>query len=217
MNKLLSTIISIALLGCADAAPKKIACVGDSITYGSGIKDRDNNSYPAQLQGILGSDYAVKNFGNSGSTMLKKGDKPYWKQKQFTKAKAFAPDIVIIKLGTNDTKPQNWKHGSEYAADYRAMIAEFAALPSKPEIYICLPVPVFKTRWGITDAVVNKDIIPALKGIAKATGATLIDLNTPFKGKEDLVPDHVHPNAGGAKIMAEVVASALGAKVPAAR
>src|SRR4051812_7771397 len=85
----------------------KVACVGDSITFGAGIKDRDKNSYPAQLQGLLGSGYEVKNFGVSGATLLKEGDKPYWKEKAFEAAKKFEPNIVIIKLGTNDSKPQN--------------------------------------------------------------------------------------------------------------
>ena len=144
--------------------------------------------------------------------MLKKGDKPYWKQKSFANAKAFAPNIVVIKLGTNDTKPQNWKHGSEYSTDYLAMIEEFRNLESKPKIFVCLPVPVFATRWGINDATVNADVIPAIKGVAKASGASLIDLNTPFLGKAEVVPDKVHPNAAGATILAETVAEALMAK-----
>ena len=213
MKTLAITLLTIATVSACQAEPKRVACVGDSITFGAGIKDRAKNSYPAQLGAMLGDDYVVKNFGKGGATMLKKGDRPYWKQKEFKAAIDFAPDIVIIKLGTNDTKPQNWKHGSEFAEDYKAMIAEFSALKSKPKIFVCLPVPVFATRGGITDDVVNKDVIPATKGVAKATGATLIDLNTPMKGKGALVPDNVHPNAAGATIIAETVASALG--VPA--
>ncbi len=209
MRTLAITLFGICGLSGCTADPVRVACVGDSITFGMGIKDREKNSYPAQLGRILGDGFEVRNYGNSGSTMLKKGDKPYWKQREFAAAKAFRPDVVVIKLGTNDTKPQNWKHGGDFAADYRAMIAEFRALKPAPDIYLCLPVPVFKTRWGITDEVVNKDVIPAIRGVAKATGATLIDLNSPFEGKGGLVPDHVHPNAAGATIIAETVAEAL--------
>lgn len=212
MKLILFTAVSSLFLSSLVAEPVKVACVGDSITFGAGVENREKNCYPAQLQELLGEGYEVRNFGNSGSTMLKKGDKPYWKQKSFADAKAFAPNIVVIKLGTNDTKPQNWKHGSEYSADYLAMIEEFRALESKPKIFVCLPVPVFATRWGINDATVNADVIPAIKGIAKATGAGLIDLNTPFLGKAEVVPDKVHPNAAGAKIIAETVADALMAK-----
>jgi len=208
----LAAIASLTL-GCAGAETKtKVACVGDSITFGSGIKDREANSYPTQLGRMIGAAYEVRNFGNSGSTMLKKGDKPYWKQKEYAAALAFGPDLVVIKLGTNDTKPHNWKHGEEFARDYRAMIDAFRSLPSKPQIYVCLPIPAFPARWGITDEVINRDVIPAVRGIAKATGAKLIDLNSPFKGKAELVPDKIHPNAAGATIIAESVAAAIGAK-----
>ena len=85
------------------------------------------------------------------------------------------------------------------------MISDFAELSSKPKIYICLPVPVVKTRWGITDAIVNKDIIPALKKLSAQTKCEIIDLNSPFKGKHQLIPDHVHPNGAGATIIAKTV------------
>lgn len=209
MRSIFIILLGTAWAGSSIAEPIRVACVGDSITFGAGIRDRKNKSYPAQLSGILGKGYEVRNFGNSGSTMLKKGDKPYWRQREFDAAIAFNPNIVIIKLGTNDTKPQNWKHGSEFVADYQDMIETFRTLKSKPKVYICLPVPVFKSRWGITDKIVNDDVIPATRAVAKKTGIQLIDLNTPLQGKAALVPDSVHPNAGGAKIIAETIAKIL--------
>ena len=187
----------------------RVACVGDSITYGAGIKDRKNMNYPKQLGKLLGKEYEVRNFGNSGSTMLKKGDKPYWKQKEFKAALEYAPNIVIIKLGTNDTKPQNWKHGAEYSVDYKAMISSFKNLSSKPKVYICLPVPVVKTRWGITNEIVIKEIIPAIRKVSDQTKSEIIDLNTPFKGKNELIPDFVHPNEAGATVIAKTVKNCI--------
>lgn len=202
-------LFGLLLTGALRAEPVKVACVGDSITFGAAIKNRKENCYPAQLQNLLGEGFVVKNFGNSGSTLLKKGDKPYWKQREFKAAKDFNPNFVIIKLGTNDTKPQNWKHSSDFGADYKAMIAEFEALPSKPKIFICLPVPAFPERWGIRDTVITKEVLPATKEIAKATGATLIDLNTPLQGKAEHFPDKIHPNKNGATVIAKTVAKAL--------
>ena len=187
----------------------RVACVGDSITYGAGIKDRKNMNYPKQLGKLLGKEYEVRNFGNSGSTMLKKGDKPYWKQKEFKAALQYAPNIVIIKLGTNDTKPQNWKNGAEYSVDYKAMISSFTKLSSKPKVYICLPVPVVKTRWGITNEIVIKEIIPAIRKISDQTKSEIIDLNTPFKGKNELIPDSVHPNGAGATVIANTIKKSI--------
>lgn len=85
----------------------RIACVGDSITYGAGIEERAKNSYPAQLQNLLGDRYQVENFGVSGRTLLKQGDKPYWDEPAYQNALKLKPDMVIIKLGTNDVKPLN--------------------------------------------------------------------------------------------------------------
>ena len=210
MNKIiLSLKIFLVCINYSFSEAIKVACVGDSITYGSGIKDRKNMNYPTQLGRLLGDKYEIKNFGNSGSTMLKKGDKPYWKQKEFKAALQFKPNIVVIKLGTNDTKPQNWKHSADYYDDYKSMISMFSSLSSKPKIFICLPVPVVETRWGITDEIVNNDIIPTLKKISAQTKCKIIDLNTPFHDKHDLIPDKVHPNAKGATIMAKEVANSI--------
>ena len=86
--------------------PIKIACVGNSITFGSGIANREKNAYPQQLQAMLGMKYEVRNFGVSSRTLLKKGDHPYWETEAYNTALLFKPDIVYIKLGTNDSKLQ---------------------------------------------------------------------------------------------------------------
>ena len=184
----------------------RVACVGDSITYGAGVAGRESNSYPAVLGKLLGDKYEVKNFGVSGATLLKKGDNPYWRQGAFKKATDFKPNIVVIKLGTNDTKPQNrTNHMDEFAADLTALVDTFAALESKPKIYLCLPVPVYKTQWGINEESVSTEVIPAIKKVAAEKKLTVIDLHTALADQKPLFPDNVHPNAAGAKLMAETI------------
>lgn len=192
-----------------NAAPIKVACIGDSITYGAGIKDRAKNCYPAQLDAMLGKGYTVKNFGVNAATLLKKGNKPYWNLKQYQAALDDQPDIVIIKLGTNDTKPDNWKHKDDYKPNYIEMVKAFQALDSKPAVYLCYPAPVFPERWGISDKTVREEVIPLVDEVAKATETKVIDLYTPLKDKAELVPDKVHPNAKGATILAQTVATAI--------
>ena len=87
----------------------RIACIGNSITDGAGIDMNSEKGYPACLQKDLGTGYLVNNFGVSGRTMLNKGDYPYMKELAWKDAMAFKPNIVIIKLGTNDSKPQTWR------------------------------------------------------------------------------------------------------------
>ena len=187
----------------------KVACIGNSITAGAKLKDPLKDAYPAQLSRMLGDKYDVRNFGVSGSTLLSKGDFPYVKRMACAKALAFNPDIVVIKLGTNDSKSFNWKYGSEFKADYLKFIKSFQQLESRPEIYLCLAVPVFKTGMRINDEIVEQKINPLIKEIAQEQKLNLIDLFTPFIGKKDFFPDYVHPNEVGAGEMAKIVYKAL--------
>ena len=187
----------------------RIACVGDSITYGSAIKDREKNNYPTILGRSLGHKFEVRNFGVSGATLLKKGDFSYWDRPAFSAVTKFNPHIVVIKLGTNDTKPQNWKFAAEYTADYEAMVDHFEALPAKPKIWLCTPAPVYQTRWGINEESVVKGVIPGVRDLAKRKGLPIIDLYRALTGKPEMFPDKIHPNAAGAKVIAKTVEAAL--------
>ena len=226
LKRVVVLLAGVALLASACVAPSRtsfirpddytetirVACVGDSITFGAGIEDRQKNSYPAQLGRMLGKSWQTRNLGVSGATLLKQGDLPYWRQKAFSTALAWRPHIVIIKLGTNDTKPQNWKHKEQFAPDYRAMIERFGALDTKPRIWVCLPVPAFPERWGIRDTVIKGEVIPIVRQVAEETGAQVIDLYTPLEGKPEMFPDKIHPNAAGAGVMAREIYRALTGK-----
>lgn len=181
----------------------KIACVGDSITFGAGIKSPENR-YPQQLGAMLGDKYQVENFGVSGTTLLNKGDKPYTKQKAYKDALALNANIVIIKLGTNDSKMQNWAHIANFETDLNALIDSFAKQDSKTIIYLCTPCPAFLTGKKINKDRVKK-IIPTIEKVAKERSIKIIDLNDKLADKAELFPDKIHPNDKGAKLMAEII------------
>lgn len=206
MKKILlaSSLLLLNLVLCAQI---KVACIGNSITYGHGLK-RDE-TYPVQLQNMLGTDWNVQNFGVSGRTLLSHGDLPYIKEKAFANAKEFAPDVVIIKLGTNDAKPQNWKYKDEFVGDYTALIKEFEALPSHPKVFICYPVPAYGKNFNINDSIVNKHIVPLVKQVAKKNKAGLIDLYKPLSNHADWFPDKIHPTKEGAGEIAKVISKTL--------
>ncbi len=186
----------------------KIACVGDSITYGAGVEGRETNSYPAQLGEYLGAGFEVRNFGRSGATLQKGGDLPYWTTDEAKAADAFQPDVVILKLGTNDTKPQNWKGKAAFIADYRAMIDRFRGLKSRPKLWVCLPVPVYGDHWGINAATLD-EVIEATQEACDKSKIPVIDLNDALSGHPELFPDQVHPDAKGAVLMAKTVYQAI--------
>ncbi|GMQ27948.1 GDSL-type esterase/lipase family protein [Algoriphagus confluentis] len=186
-------------------SPIKVAFVGNSITQGPG---RDNpDSYPLQVGALLGDAYEVRNFGVSGRTLLRKGDYPYWNEPQFQEVKDFQPDVVLIKLGTNDSKPQNWAHKEDFVKDYLDMISEFREhMPKDGKVYVIFPVPVTRVNFGITPEVTNNEQRLMLFEVVQKSGAEVIDLYTPLMDKPELLPDGVHPNKEGLTIMAEVIA-----------
>jgi lysophospholipase L1-like esterase len=194
----------------ADAQAKiKVACVGDSITAGVGTKD-PKNRYPAQLATLLGEAYEVKNYGNSGSTMLDDGDRPYKKQQSFTDAVNFAAEIVIIKLGTNDSKPQNWPKKANFAPSIKSLVEAFQKANPKAKIYLCTPVPVIaQGNFGINNPIVHDEIIPLIKQTAAELKLPVIDLYTALDGHPEFFPDRVHPNDDGAILIAKTVFEAV--------
>lgn len=211
-------------------AATRVACVGDSITAGVGTTG--GNAYPAVLGRMLGSDYQVGNFGDSGSTAMKApASTSYWTTPAFGNSQSFGPAVVVIMLGTNDSKTAIWKGGNNtYEPDYRALIATYAALPSKPRLYVALPPPALTSNFTISGAVIMNEILPLLRRLAADTGATVIDVNGAFKpdprkyfgpGNGTDIGDGIHPNNAGAEAIARAVAQALApapdAGVPDAR
>ena len=201
----------------------RVACIGNSITDGSGIDMCDTKGYPAQLQRLLGSGYLVKNYGVSARTMLDKGDHPYKKEQAWRDAVAFRPDVVIIKLGTNDSKPENWQYGQEFEQDLMAMIDQLCPMvpvlnkkgkPTKKmvrsqqtKIYLCTPIPAFKPTWNINDSVIVNGIIPIINKVAAREGLNVIDLHSLFKDEDgkQMQSDGIHPTDKGAAQMARII------------
>jgi lysophospholipase L1-like esterase len=199
------TLTSRAIDPAAFSHPIRVACVGDSITQGVGTQNPIEESYPARLQPLLGTKWEVRNFGVGGRTMLRKAD-PF----DFSDALKFTPDVVVIALGTNDSKSQIWSaHQSEFIDDYVAAIRAFQALPNHPEVWACLPPPAFPGNWGITEEVIRDGVIPSIKKAIQIAGIKLIDLHAPLLSSASLFPDTVHPNEAGAKRIAELVAAEI--------
>lgn len=184
----------------------RVACVDNSITYGARLKYRNTESWPAQLQRIVGDGYNVRNYGVSGSTMS--SGNCYMDKPQYDYAKRFMPQVVVIKLGTNDAQHRYWKGVSEYKTYYQRMVDELRALPSHPRIVLCYPSTSYR-KEKIDPEILEGQIMPAIQALAKKNHLDLIDLHTPTKGHPELFPDQLHPNAEGSRILAETVADYL--------
>ena len=209
MKKILILFVSLCFCVTLFAQKKiKVACVGNSITYGYTLPDRETNAYPAKLQKMLGDDYVVGNFGKSGATLLNKGHRPYMQQEEYHKAIDFAGDIVVIHLGINDTDPRDWPNYRDFfIQDYRALIDSFRVANSRCRILIARLTPIadrhLRFESGTRDW--HDEIQLAIENIAKYAGVQLIDFHAPLYPYPFMLPDAVHPNVEGAEILAKTV------------
>lgn len=213
MKRFLFACIALSLIAISLHAQKiKVACVGNSVTYGYGLDRPEVNAYPAQLQRLLGDEFEVGNFGKSGATLLNKGHRPYMQQEEFKKAIAFAGDRVIIHLGLNDTDPRNWpNYRDEFVSDYLALIDSFRLVNPKCKIAICRMTPISNRHQRFESG--TRDwywqIQKSIEEIAEIANVSLIDLQEGLYNRPDLLPDALHPNIEGAGIIASKVYCAL--------
>ncbi len=186
----------------------RVACVGNSITYGTGIENREHFSYPVQLQKMLGDKYVVGNFGKPGATLLRHGHRPYFEQNEFKEAMRFKGDIVVIHLGINDTDPRNWSnYRDEFVTDYLALIDSLRSVNHNARFIIARMTPIAHRhpRFISGTKLWHTEIQQAIETVAKVSGAELVDFHAPLYPYPNLLPDAIHPNAEGAGILARTV------------
>jgi len=198
----------LALPAIVQARGGLVACVGDSITYGSGTSNPATQAYPIQLAQMARQTdpaWKVVNFGLGGTTLLRKGDKPYVNEGVYKGVLASNPDLITIMLGTNDSKSWNWVYKADFVSDYSALIDSFRALPSRPQVWICRPVPAAYENFSIRPDVIRDEIGPLVEQVGRDNGVLVIDLYTPLAGHLDLFPDGIHPDAAGARLIAQAL------------
>lgn len=209
----LLSMLSLGFLSIS-AAPKKrvqkikVACVGNSITYGTGIEDREHFSYPVQLQKMLGEKYQVGNFGKPGATLLNHGHRPYMQQEEFKEAMAFKGDIAVIHLGINDTDPRNWpNYRDEFVKDYLSLMDSLRSANPKVRFILARMTPIADRhpRFISGTKLWHGEIQEAIQTVARVSGAELIDFHAPLYPYPYLLPDAIHPNPEGAGILAKTV------------
>ena len=210
-KRLLLILLVLPLLATAQEKIK-VACIGNSVTYGYGHKTPGETSYPSQLQKMLGEKYEVRNFGHSGATLLSKGHRPYINLPEYKAALEFAPDIAVIHLGLNDTDPRNWpNYRDEFYGDYINIIEALRKANPTVDIYVCRMTPIF--HWHRRFKSGTRDwywqIQEQIPWIAEYDMSELIDLSRYLYHRPDLMPDALHPNAEGAGIIAKQVYSAI--------
>jgi acyl-CoA thioesterase-1 len=181
--------------------PIRVACVGDSITKGSG--------YPTLLQTMLGSNYTVRNFGVSGSTVSVDSILPYMNQTAFTKAEEFDTEIVVIMLGTNDANPEIAHSEDNFEVDYNTLISSFEDLNGDQQIWIAKSPPIFSDNSAYNNTYLTTTVFPQIENVASQLDLPTLDIYSAFGNHSDYFMDGVHPNSDGASLIASNVYDAI--------
>jgi sialate O-acetylesterase len=207
-----------------ETSPIRVACLGDSITAGARVEPQ-TESYPARLQGLLGDDFDVRNFGIGGATLIKTGRPNIWRN--LDAVKRFEPHIAIISLGTNDTvggNRKNWEQIERFDDDYSELIKTLAELPSMPRIVLCTPTAmVLKTPGLSKQRLANlterkprlRELCERIRKLAEKhadQNVSLLELNAVLQDRPELLSegDGVHPNVEGYLAIAQAVADHIG-------
>jgi len=181
--------------------PIRVACIGDSITFGLGIPD-PADTYPARLQDLLGTTlFEVQSFGLSGAKIFTSSLK-YENSPEFANALAFQPDIVICNLGLNDVNDWGQITRDGFLTEYRHLMDAFASLPTDPALIIWHEIaPIFTSVAGSPDLLA---LIELIGECASYMGVKNVDMSQPLAGHPEwFFGDGIHPNETGARKIAE--------------
>ena len=190
---------------------KRIACVGDSITWGFTIVNRRKYSYPALLQQRLGAEYEVRNFGYNDASARFDADTPYVKKSVYQESLAWNPDVVLLMLGSNDTKKRNWDP-EIFRRDYKRIVESYLKLPSQPPVILIAPIQIFQPMHipllGLYTETMENGVRPTIREIAAEMGLELVDLVNLFTDSKYMM-DGVHPQREGARMLEEAIYSGI--------
>jgi lysophospholipase L1-like esterase len=184
----------------------RVACVGDSITEIVG--------YPKALGELLPKDrYEVRNFGVSSATALFESPKPYYKEPAFRAAKDYKPNVVVVLLGTNDTRkanPNTYQHIADFVSNYKQIVKELAGVETSPRVYLALPTPIYgEGNWGLNEENLQAGVLPGIKQVAAELKLPVIDVHAALSDHPEYFNDRVHPNGEGPKVLAATVYKAI--------
>ncbi len=161
----------------------------------------------------------MRNFGVNARAVQQAADFSYRSSAAFGQSGAFGPDIVLIMLGTNDSRRHNWKGAEPFSHDYRALVAHYRSLASSPRVWLLTPPALFrlgrsaKVRYGMDDAAI-REMCCAIESIGRELGCGIIDVNRITAGHPEAFRfDGVHPGSAGATLIAQAVSEALASEM----
>ena len=181
-----------------------IACIGNGVTHGVGVENREKNNFPQQLQYLLGSSYKVTNFGVVNAPVLSNGVNGYNKTAAFKKSQTGNPNIVFVELGLDEIKATDTAVISSFTITLEGIVQSYANLSTRPRIVLLLPLPIFLNDSSLlNNSVIKNKIIPKIQKIAFEKNLEVLDLFSMFIDKQDLFLDKVHPSSLGGTLISK--------------
>ena len=184
----------------------KIACVGDSLTHGYGLFNRKKDSYPSQIESLLPPDWEVRNFGVNGACATE-DHSDFYLNNSVTELVEWEADMIILMLGSNDSKNSIWKSRMSYIKGLERILNRIKGI--KTEIVLITPPPCHTNVFGIRNDRIHDDIIPALQWFSDREGYTLLDTGKLFRNEEGIFLDNIHLNTKGYGILSRFLADFL--------
>lgn len=195
----------------------RVACVGDSITYGHGIYNWPEENYPKVLARLLGRRYHVQSFGVCGRCVQDDTDQPYRQEARYRRSLEYGADILVFMMGTNDSKPENWHGEAAFRTAAEALLEDYCRDGGTPKIFLCTPATAFFAE-GCTGSVTRFDVQPGtvdvvakiIREIAAEKGYPIVDIHTVTASHPEwFKADSVHPDNAGAAAIAQAVAEKI--------
>lgn len=184
------------------SAKTKVACIGDSLTRGYLLEDAQ--SYPAQLQQLLGAQYEVRNFGHTSSYVIDDGPVEYRNTEDYSAAIQYDADILIFMFGSNDVGAYNFTP-LYFQNQYRELIDSFRQTKKNPKIYLIIAPDSHDLHFGL----IQQTIQPVMS-LGQQLPATVINPYYLFLGHpEDYLSDGLHLTATAYGKLAQLVFRAM--------
>ncbi|SFG15398.1 GDSL-type esterase/lipase family protein [Oribacterium sp. WCC10] len=204
ISVLMATVLTVAA-GCATTAfaETKVACIGDSLTRGY-LLEKESDSYPAQLQKILGNEYEVKNYGQTATYVIDDGPNEYVDSEMYPKSVAYDADVLVFMFGANDIRAYDWTP-KYFENQYAEVVASYLKSGKKPKIYFIIPPEARDEYFGL-----QRNAVEATLSLASKFDATVIDsYNLAIGHPEYYMEDKVHLYGSFYGKLADLVAKTI--------
>eukprot|EP01001_Neometanema_parovale_P007391 NODE_3697_length_1175_cov_40.188213_g3512_i0.p1 GENE.NODE_3697_length_1175_cov_40.188213_g3512_i0~~NODE_3697_length_1175_cov_40.188213_g3512_i0.p1 ORF type:complete len:228 (-),score=17.80 NODE_3697_length_1175_cov_40.188213_g3512_i0:133-816(-) len=196
----------------AHTQPLRLACLGDSLTegvHGGGKPYPTFLSQHLQAQGF--NQVEVRGFGHSGATLMYHTNLPYNRTREWRAILEYRPHIIVVLLGTNDSKRKYFmKAGGRlsFVREMKYMLSQLRVLSSSPDIILGIPPPAYRPIDTIDQATIVSEIQPAIMSVGAELGFPTFSLQEPVIVRS-MMHDGVHLNPTGRRKMGAAIGDAV--------